>query len=185
VTEKLSQTVDTDALIREFDSESNFRDLRGSLRLFVTAVCVVLSLFHIYTAGFGLLNEVTHRSVHMSFIMGLLFLVFPRRRVKRQGLAMFVGLGYGAFYLLIAHQLVTAMSGQLHPALSVGVYAFAAAMALSALPLRILLGKGDGPGRRGLFRLSRHLLSGHLHHQHRLPGADGLCHGHRCRHAGH
>jgi TRAP transporter 4TM/12TM fusion protein len=146
VTEKLSQTVDTDALIREFDSESNFRDLRGSLRLFVTAVCVVLSLFHIYTAGFGLLNEVTHRSVHMSFIMGLLFLVFPRRRVKRQGLAMFVGLGYGAFYLLIAHQLVTAMSGQLHPALSVGVYAFAAAMALSALPLRILLGKGDGPG---------------------------------------
>lgn len=146
MTEKLSQTVDTDALIREFDSESNFRDLRGSLRLFVTAVCVVLSLFHIYTAGFGLLNEVTHRSVHMSFIMGLLFLVFPRRRVKRQGLAMFVGLGYGAFYLLIAHQLVTAMSGQLHPALSVGVYAFAAAMALSALPLRILLGKGDGPG---------------------------------------
>ena len=42
-------------LIRQFDLESNFRKLVGPVGLLVTAVAVVLSSFHIYTAGFGLL----------------------------------------------------------------------------------------------------------------------------------
>ena len=32
-----------------------------------------------YTAGFGLLQEVTHRGVHLAFVLGLIFLVFPHR----------------------------------------------------------------------------------------------------------
>ena len=39
----------------------------------------MLSLFHYYTAGFGLLQEVTHRGVHLAFVLGLIFLVFPHR----------------------------------------------------------------------------------------------------------
>ena len=45
----------------------------------------MLSLFHVYTAGFGLLNEVMHRTVHLSFVLGLVFLVFPRRQPSRMG----------------------------------------------------------------------------------------------------
>jgi len=71
-----------DGLIKKFDNESNFRDLKGVLKWLVTITCVVLSVFHIYTAGFGLLNEISHRTVHMAFIMGLLFIVFPRRAAK-------------------------------------------------------------------------------------------------------
>ena len=37
----------------------------------------MLSLFHYYTAGFGLLPEMTHRGIHLSFVLGLVFLVFP------------------------------------------------------------------------------------------------------------
>jgi TRAP transporter 4TM/12TM fusion protein len=135
-----------DSLIKEYDNESNFRDLRGGLKLFVTLVCVTLSLFHIYTAGFGLLNEITHRSVHMTFIMGLLFLVFPRRAAKNPTIGIVLGLVYGAFYLLIASQLVNALGSELPMLVIVGVYAFAGMMALSALPLSALGGRGNQPG---------------------------------------
>ena len=137
---------DLDNLIKEYDNESNFRDLRGGLKHFVTLVCVALSLFHIYTAGFGLLNEVTHRTVHMTFIMGLLFLVFPRKAAKKQSTGIVLGLLYGAFYLLIANQLVSALSYDIAPVMSVGIYLFAGMMALSALPLSALGGRGNKPG---------------------------------------
>lgn len=39
-----------------------------------------LSAFHYYTAGFGLMREVTHRAIHMSFVLALIFLVFAARR---------------------------------------------------------------------------------------------------------
>ena len=43
----------------------------------VGTLLVVLSLFHYYTAGFGLLPEMEHRGIHLSFVLGLIFLVFP------------------------------------------------------------------------------------------------------------
>ena len=46
----------------------------------VVAMLVALSLFHYYTAGFGLLREQTHRGIHMAFVLGLIFLVFAWRR---------------------------------------------------------------------------------------------------------
>jgi TRAP-type uncharacterized transport system fused permease subunit len=45
----------------------------------VGALLIVLSIFHYYTAGFGLLQEITHRGVHLAFVLGLIFLVFPHR----------------------------------------------------------------------------------------------------------
>ncbi|RVU31739.1 TRAP transporter permease [Neptunomonas marina] len=137
---------DLDNLIKEYDNESNFRDLRGGLKHFVTLVCVSLSVFHIYTAGFGLLNEVSHRTVHMTMIMGLLFLVFPRKAAKRPKVGIALGLMYGLFYLLIAHQLVSALGSNLSWVINAGIYLFAGMMALSALPLSFLGGRGNKPG---------------------------------------
>lgn len=137
---------DLDNLIKEFDNESNFRDTSGLLKLFITVTCVSLSLFHVYTAGFGLLNEISHRTVHMTFIMGLLFLVFPKRAPKRPVVAAVLGLAYGAFYLIVAHQLVGAFASQMPAYASYGIYGFAALMALSALPLKFLGGRGNNPG---------------------------------------
>ncbi|MBU2875547.1 TRAP transporter permease [Marinobacter salexigens] len=126
---------DLDELIKKFDNESNFRDLKGSLKTLVTITCVVLSVFHIYTAGFGLLNEITHRNVHMAFIMGLLFIVFPRRPPKYFKLNIVLSLAYGAFYLLIAHQLVQALANDIPAWWGWMIYGFAGFMALSALPV--------------------------------------------------
>ncbi len=70
----------TRELEEKFDPEMRFRPIRNSAALLVTALLIVLSCFHYYTAGFGLLREATHRGVHLAFVLGLIFLVFPLRK---------------------------------------------------------------------------------------------------------
>ncbi|HQR11183.1 MAG TPA: TRAP transporter permease [Casimicrobiaceae bacterium] len=70
----------TRELEQKFDPEMRFRPIRSSAALLVTALLIVLSCFHYYTAGFGLLRETTHRGVHLAFVLGLIFLVFPLRK---------------------------------------------------------------------------------------------------------
>lgn len=69
-----------EALEQKFDPEMRFRPLGRTVSTLVGALLIGLSLFHYYTAGFGLLQEVTHRGVHLAFVLGLIFLVFPHRR---------------------------------------------------------------------------------------------------------
>jgi TRAP transporter 4TM/12TM fusion protein len=54
--------------------------------LIVSILLVSLSIFHYYTAGFGLLRESTHRGVHLAFVLSLIFLVFGfnKRSYKRE-----------------------------------------------------------------------------------------------------
>ncbi len=68
------------ALEAKFDPEMRFRPLQRPATGLVGALLIVLSVFHYYTAGFGLLQEVTHRGVHLAFVLGLIFLVFPHRK---------------------------------------------------------------------------------------------------------
>ena len=68
-----------EALEQKFDPEMRFRPLAKVAATVVGSLLLVLSLFHYYTAGFGLLQEVTHRGVHLAFVLGLIFLVFPHR----------------------------------------------------------------------------------------------------------
>jgi len=64
-------------LEEKFDSEIRFRPLAPLAGKLVGALLITLSLFHYYTAGFGLLQETVHRGIHLSFVLGLIFLVFP------------------------------------------------------------------------------------------------------------
>lgn len=63
-------------LEEELDPEIQFRKLPDRTGLLVGALLFALSAFHLYTAGFGLLRETTHRGVHLAFVVGLIFLVF-------------------------------------------------------------------------------------------------------------
>jgi TRAP transporter 4TM/12TM fusion protein len=75
-----TEAMDPNALQKleeEFDSEVRFRPLLPLTAWVVAGLLLALSLFHYYTAGFGLLRETTHRGIHMAFVLGLIFLVFP------------------------------------------------------------------------------------------------------------
>jgi len=57
----------------------SFRKMPEGTALIVGALLFALSVFHYYTAGFGLLREATHRGIHLAFVVGLIFLVFAAR----------------------------------------------------------------------------------------------------------
>ncbi|MGC1175506.1 TRAP transporter permease [Polaromonas sp.] len=63
-------------LEEKFDPEMRFRPSVPPATQIIKWLLVALSCFHYYTAGFGLLQEVTHRGVHLAFVLGLIFLVF-------------------------------------------------------------------------------------------------------------
>ncbi|MBM3539417.1 MAG: TRAP transporter permease [Alphaproteobacteria bacterium] len=67
-------------LEEQLDPEVRFRPLQPAAAMFVALLLFLLSCFHYYTAGFGLLRETTHRGIHMAFVLSLIFLVFSARR---------------------------------------------------------------------------------------------------------
>lgn len=46
----------------------------------ITFAAVALALFHLYTAGFGALTIVKQRSLHLAFVLALIYLCFPASR---------------------------------------------------------------------------------------------------------
>lgn len=66
----------TQKLAEKYDAEIRFRPLDKTATWIVSLLLVTLSIFHYYTAGFGLLREATHRGVHLAFVLSLIFLVF-------------------------------------------------------------------------------------------------------------
>lgn len=66
-------------LIEKYDVESRYRRLQGLERKIVSAWLVAMSLFHLYTAGIGLLPTSIHRAVHLTFAIVAVFLLYPRK----------------------------------------------------------------------------------------------------------
>ena len=58
--------------------------LRGALAVFVSAVAVVMSVFHLYTA-YAIVRPEYLRAIHVAFVLFLVFLIFPvARRFKNR-----------------------------------------------------------------------------------------------------
>jgi TRAP transporter 4TM/12TM fusion protein len=137
-------------LIRQYDAESNFRQLAGPIALVVTVLCVVLSSFHVFTAGFGLLVEIKHRTFHLAMVLGLVFLVFPRAALPQGAAAQTRGwtmaLAFAAFYFYLAWDLVARFgeSGELKNGWA--YLLLVGAIALSSLPLPRVHGHGHRLG---------------------------------------
>ncbi len=64
------------AIEEKFDSEVRFRGLTPPVALASSIALFVLACFHYYTAGFGILQQTTHRGIHLAFTLGLVFAVF-------------------------------------------------------------------------------------------------------------
>ncbi len=64
-------------IMEKYDPEARFRKYKGIMAIIVTAVAVAMSIFHFYTAGFGLLTAMKQRGIHLAFLMVLTFLLYP------------------------------------------------------------------------------------------------------------
>jgi TRAP transporter 4TM/12TM fusion protein len=65
---------------RKYDPELAFRPTGRSIAILVSICLVAMSAYHFYASGFGLVRELLHRGIHLSFVLGLVFLLFSWRR---------------------------------------------------------------------------------------------------------
>ncbi|WP_352426265.1 TRAP transporter permease [Aminomonas paucivorans] len=103
--------------MRKYDTEARFRALKGWQAILVTVVAVSMSLFHLYTAGFGLLLAIKQGAVHLAFTLALVFLLYPiSQKASKERIPWYdfllAGAGvYAALYLVIFFDALTARAG--------------------------------------------------------------------------
>ncbi|WP_029165606.1 TRAP transporter permease [Aminiphilus circumscriptus] len=95
-------------LVEKYDTESRYRRLTGWQGYVVSAWCIAMSLFHMYTAGIGLLPTAIQRAVHLTFALAAVFLLYPASpRLNRTKIPWYdwilaalavVGTGYIVFF---------------------------------------------------------------------------------------
>jgi TRAP transporter 4TM/12TM fusion protein len=95
----------------EPESQTNRRELKSVLRWVVSGIAVLMSLFHLYTAGFGVLGDLNQRAAHLMFTFVLIFLAYAASPTSRRRLALLdVGLAVlgavAAGYLLFNYEYV-------------------------------------------------------------------------------
>jgi len=77
-------------LLKSEESEgsktSKTRHFSGRLKVAVTSITVLLALFHLYTAFFGLLPAMQQRSFHICLVLVLIFLLYPARKSPKRSL---------------------------------------------------------------------------------------------------
>ncbi|MEW7006915.1 TRAP transporter permease [Lentilitoribacter sp. EG35] len=70
---------------RKFDPETAFRPIGKLLTPLIATILVAMAIYHLYASGPGLIRELLHRAIHLSFVLGLVFLLFPiRKNVENQ-----------------------------------------------------------------------------------------------------
>ena len=70
----------TTAIIEKVDKESATRKFTGVMQSFFYIFCILVSLYHLYTAIFGPPVTLVHRSLHVAMMTSLCFLMYPMRK---------------------------------------------------------------------------------------------------------
>ncbi|MGP3779647.1 TRAP transporter permease [Halanaerobium saccharolyticum] len=73
-----------DELLKKYDPSTDYRKYTGLAAIIVSTIAITLSLFHLYTAGFGVLLALKQRAVHLGFIFTLIFLLYPALKKKKK-----------------------------------------------------------------------------------------------------
>ena len=72
---------------RKFDREVFFRPTGKVLGALIAFILVCMSGYHFYASGFGLIRELLHRGIHLSFVLSLVFLLFSTTKSNKKGKA--------------------------------------------------------------------------------------------------
>lgn len=73
-----------DEVVRKYDIEARYRIFAGTMAMVITVLAVSMSLFHLYTAGFGLLEAIKQRGIHLTFVLVLIFMLYPATKKSKK-----------------------------------------------------------------------------------------------------
>jgi len=93
-------------MLEKYDPELRFRQLTGITLKLVFFMTLVLSIFHIYTAGFGVFQEWRHRAFHLAFVLPLVYFLYSIRKNREQDAKHLV---YDGIYGVIGASIVSAL----------------------------------------------------------------------------
>jgi TRAP transporter 4TM/12TM fusion protein len=68
---------DVQKILSKYDKESSYRNLTGKMAWIVTFIAISFSLYQIYSSIFPPPPAQIHRTVHLAFALGLIYLLFP------------------------------------------------------------------------------------------------------------
>ncbi len=71
------QAIDSQEILKKFDKEADYRTYTGFFAKAIAALAITFSVFQLYTAIFGVLDAMIQRSIHLSFGLCLIFLLYP------------------------------------------------------------------------------------------------------------
>ena len=80
--ENSKKNIDFEAIEKKYDPQLSFRKLGPKIDVVITILLVSMSAYHFWASGFGLVREVLHRGIHISFVIGLVFFIFILKRKK-------------------------------------------------------------------------------------------------------
>ncbi|OUR79043.1 C4-dicarboxylate ABC transporter permease [Alphaproteobacteria bacterium 46_93_T64] len=128
---------------RKFDPETAFRASGPKIAFVISAFLVAMSVYHFYASGFGLVRELLHRGIHLSFVLGLVFFLFSFLRAKDTRLPEPVWYRIGGINILDA---------------ALGLLAVAASLYLPLLPPEVVAERVGNPSQFDVFMGSVLLL---------------------------
>ncbi len=79
VAEQIQDKVDVSDIVAKYDKEATYRQFKGFMDIFIRFLCILFSAFHLYTAAFGSFAPQIQRSVHLGFVLTLVYLLYPIR----------------------------------------------------------------------------------------------------------
>ncbi len=81
--EKISQQ-EVEEILQKYDRESAYRKYKGFFARLVAAIAITFSVFQLYTAAFGVLDAMIQRSIHLTFGLTLIYLLYPASKKWRK-----------------------------------------------------------------------------------------------------
>ncbi len=110
----INEEIKVDELLQQYDVEaSRLRTPMGVVATLIFIIAVAMALFHLYTAGFGILQAMKQRAVHISFSFVLVFLLYPISKKSDKSRIPFydyllaaLGVSIGVYILFNYNQLV-------------------------------------------------------------------------------
>ena len=68
-------------LQKKYEVKTNERELKNFLKSFAFLVLALMSVYHFYASGFGTIREILHRGIHISFVVGLVFIFYSWKKI--------------------------------------------------------------------------------------------------------
>ena len=82
---KISTLKELEEIEKKYDPQLSFREIGPKFNLIIVSLLVSMSIYHFWASGFGLVREVLHRGIHISYVIGLVFLLFSwKKRLNKK-----------------------------------------------------------------------------------------------------